>query len=96
MDLASLASPEVDALSRETPILIPIAALEQHGRHMPVVTDSMLVEEIVRRAQEPLRSQILVLPVMWLGPKLDSTRLPPDCVRQWSWRQRRTGAAGHL
>jgi len=67
MELASLTSPEVDALNRNTPVVIPIAALEQHGPHMPVFTDSMLVGEIVRRAHQNLESEILVLPVMWLG-----------------------------
>ncbi len=67
MELISLTSPEVDALSRDTPVVIPIAALEQHGRHMPVFTDSLLVGEVVRRAHEPLQSKVLVLPVMWLG-----------------------------
>ena len=67
MKLATLTSPEIDALSRETPIVIPIAALEQHGSHMPVFTDSLLVEEVVTRSHEQLRAQILVLPVMWLG-----------------------------
>lgn len=67
MDLATLTSPEVDSLSRETPVVIPIAALEQHGRHLPVFTDSMLVTEIVRRAQESMQAQVLVLPVMWYG-----------------------------
>lgn len=67
MKLATLTSPEIAALSRETPIVIPIAALEQHGAHLPVFTDSLLVEEIVRRTHEHLSPQILVLPVMWLG-----------------------------
>lgn len=67
MELISLTSPDVNALSRETPVVIPIAALEQHGSHMPLFTDSMLVGEIVRRAHQGLESQILVLPVMWLG-----------------------------
>ena len=67
MKLATLTSTEIAGLSRETPIVIPIAALEQHGAHLPVFTDSLLVEEVVRRAHEQLSAQILVLPVMWLG-----------------------------
>ena len=31
--------------------MIPTAALEQHGHHLPVFTDSMLVGEITRRAE---------------------------------------------
>lgn len=67
MELAKLTSPDVDALSRDTPIVIPVAALEQHGFHMPVFTDSMLLGEIVRRAEDRLTNQALFLPVMWLG-----------------------------
>ena len=49
MELTDLKWPDVAALSKDTPIVIPVAALEQHGRHMPVFTDSMLLGEIVRR-----------------------------------------------
>ena len=67
MELTKLTWPEVDGLDRDTPVVIPVAALEQHGRHMPVFTDSLLVGEIVRRAHERLSDRILLLPVMWLG-----------------------------
>src|SRR5262245_57427876 len=59
--------PQVKELSKETPVVLPIAALEQHGRHMPVFTDSMLLGEIVRRATEPLGDSVLWAPLMWLG-----------------------------
>ena len=67
VDLATMTWPDVDALSRDTPVVIPVAALEQHGRHMPVFTDSMLLGEIVRRAKERCHSRALFLPLMWLG-----------------------------
>jgi creatinine amidohydrolase len=67
MKLAELNWPQVDALDRDTPVLIPVAALEQHGRHMPLITDSLLLEEIVRRACERLTDPVLVVPLMWLG-----------------------------
>lgn len=67
MDLATMNWPEVDALCRDTPVVIPVAALEQHGRHMPVFTDSMLLGEIVRRAKEDCVDRALFLPLMWLG-----------------------------
>lgn len=59
--------PDVAALDKDTPVLIPIAALEQHGRHMPVFTDSLLLGEVVRRIQEPLKKRVLFTPLMWLG-----------------------------
>ncbi len=67
MRLEQMTWPQVAALSRDTPVAIPIAALEQHGHHLPVFTDSILVGEITRRAEEQLREQVLFAPVMWLG-----------------------------
>src|SRR6516165_4037441 len=59
--------PAVAALSKDTPVVVPIAALEQHGRHLPVFTDSMLLGEIVRRASETLGDRVLWTPLCWLG-----------------------------
>jgi creatinine amidohydrolase len=67
MNLTDLKWPAVAALSRDTPVVIPIAALEQHGRHMPVFTDSMLLGEVVRRTAERMQGRILLAPLMWLG-----------------------------
>ncbi|MDV6032175.1 MAG: creatininase family protein [Phycisphaera sp. RhM] len=67
MELAHLTWPVVDALDRNTPIIVPVAALEQHGRHLPVFTDSMLLGEIVARAHQSFAESTLVAPLMWLG-----------------------------
>jgi creatinine amidohydrolase len=57
----------VAALSKDTPVVVPIAALEQHGRHMPVFTDSMLLGEVVERAAPRLGERVLWAPLFWLG-----------------------------
>jgi creatinine amidohydrolase len=67
MLLAEMTWPEVDALDRNTPIIFPIAALEQHGRHLPVFTDSMLMGEIARRAELEMKGQVVLAPLQWLG-----------------------------
>ena len=67
MELAELKWPDVEALSKDTPVVIPIAAHEQHGRHMPLHTDSLLLGEIVRRAKEQLGDDALFAPLTWLG-----------------------------
>lgn len=67
MDLTDLSSPAVAALSKDTPVVFPIAALEQHGHHLPLFTDSLLLGEIVRRAKEKVGSRVLFAPLMWLG-----------------------------
>jgi creatinine amidohydrolase len=69
MQLSDLKWSDVDKLSRDTPIVLPIAALEQHGRHMPLFTDSLLCGEVVRRASEneKLKDRVVFAPMMWLG-----------------------------
>ena len=67
MLLSEMTWPAVAALSKDTPIVIPTAALEQHGHHLPVFTDSILVGEITRRAEQALAKHVLLTPVMWLG-----------------------------
>jgi creatinine amidohydrolase len=59
--------PAVAALSKDVPVVLPLAALEQHGHHLPVFTDSMLVGEITRRAEGHFEKRVLLAPVMWLG-----------------------------
>lgn len=67
MQLADLKWTDVAAASRDLPIVIPIAALEQHGRHMPLFTDSLLLGEVVRRVADVLNDRVLFAPLMWLG-----------------------------
>lgn len=67
MLLADLAWPAVAALDKNTPVIFPLAALEQHGRHMPVFTDSMLTNELVRRTEATLGERVLFAPLTWLG-----------------------------
>jgi creatinine amidohydrolase len=67
MDLATLTWPDVAQLSPDTPVVIPVAALEQHGHHLPVFTDSMLLGEIIRRVSHPLSDRVLFAPLTWLG-----------------------------
>ncbi len=67
MQLTDLTWPAVQALSKDTPVVFPIAALEQHGRHMPVFTDSLLCGEIIRRTSERLGDRVLFAPLQWLG-----------------------------
>src|SRR5216110_2780101 len=67
MELKELSWPAVEALDKDMPVVFPVAALEQHGHHLPVFTDSMLLGEIIRRATERLKERALFAPLMWLG-----------------------------
>src|SRR6187401_2708664 len=67
MQLADLKWPDIGELGRDVPVVIPVAALEQHGRHMPLFTDSLLLGEVIRRVTERLKDHVLFTPLMWLG-----------------------------
>lgn len=68
MRFTEMTAPEIRALSREeTLVLAPIAACEQHSRHLPVFTDSILVGAVADGVERNLPDQVLLLPVLWLG-----------------------------
>ena len=67
MNLSDIPWPTVAGLSKDTPVIIPVAALEQHGHHMPLFTDSLLLGEVVRRAALRLGDRVLLTPLLWLG-----------------------------
>src|SRR3954453_22716787 len=67
MKLQEMSWPAVAALSRDVPVVVPIAPLGQHGRHLPLFTDSLLLGEVVRRAPERLGDRVLWTPLTWLG-----------------------------
>src|SRR5258708_23239125 len=67
LPLTDLTWPAVQALSKDTPVVFPVAALEQHGGHLPLFTDSLLLGEVIRRAAETMDDRILFAPPLWLG-----------------------------
>ena len=68
MRLAEMTAPEIRKLSRESTLVIaPIAACEQHSLHLPVFTDSILVGAVAEGVERNIPSQVLLLPVLWLG-----------------------------
>jgi creatinine amidohydrolase len=67
MYLHEMTWPDVNDLPRDTPVVFPVAALEQHGHHMPLFTDSFLLGEVVRRVAGRLGNRILLAPLQWLG-----------------------------
>jgi creatinine amidohydrolase len=67
MQLTDMPWPAVQTLDRNTPVVFPVAALEQHGRHLPLFTDSLLLGEVIRRAASRLGDRVLFAPLQWLG-----------------------------
>ncbi|MCA9190534.1 MAG: creatininase family protein [Planctomycetales bacterium] len=67
MLLSELSWPAVERLTKDLPVLIPVAAMEQHGHHLPLFTDSLLLGEIVSRVDQGCQQNVLVTPLMWYG-----------------------------
>ena len=57
---------EIETLTDRV-VVLPLGALEQHGHHLPVLTDSMIGGEIARRAEQELGDTALFLPMLWIG-----------------------------
>lgn len=62
-----LTSPEIDALDRNIPVILPIAATEQHGPHLPLATDRMIAEHFCKSLNARRPGDQLILPVVSVG-----------------------------
>jgi creatinine amidohydrolase len=55
--------------------VLPVGSLEQHGDHLPVGTDSLLVETICVRAADLAEADVIVAPTVWTGLSPHHVRL---------------------
>ncbi len=64
-------APEIRELANEdgSVLVVPIGSIEQHGHHLPVATDSLLVSAVAKLGVERIREDIpvLTLPTFWSG-----------------------------
>lgn len=67
MNWSTLRRGQIDALDRRAPVVVPVAAIEQHGEHLPVGTDTMIVEAIVQRLDRALEGRLLIGPTLAVG-----------------------------
>ncbi|HKP23914.1 MAG TPA: creatininase family protein [Dongiaceae bacterium] len=71
-----LTSAEIGALDRErTVVILPLGAVEQHGNHMPLGTDTLLAEAVSRAAAEA-SGDAVVMPPPWYGFSAHHMRFP--------------------
>ena len=68
MRFAEMTAPEIRGVDRDRAVLVaPIAACEQHSRHLPVITDTVLVGAVADGLEAARPDRVLLLPVQWLG-----------------------------
>lgn len=71
MKLIELSWPEVAALDRDkTVVLIPTGAVEQHGPHLPLGTDTYLATAAAEEIAVACNDIALVTPCLWMGASL--------------------------
>ncbi|MDA3920540.1 MAG: creatininase family protein [Salinisphaera sp.] len=76
---SSLTSPELLALAHVDPVaVLPVAAIEQHGAHLPLATDviigdGLLASACERLAREPGLTPVICLPTCPIGASLEHT-----------------------
>ena len=56
--------------------VVPLGSMEQHGHHLPLLTDTLIGTEIVRRAEQALGDAALFLPMLWVGASDHHLRFP--------------------
>ncbi|SRR5690606_37418077 len=60
--------PEIEALDKDrVVVVVPIASLEQHGYHLPLLTDTFLATTVAERVHDRMADRILLTPTLWLG-----------------------------
>ncbi|MCA9246199.1 MAG: creatininase family protein [Planctomycetales bacterium] len=51
----------------QTLVVLPLAASEQHGPHLPTGTDTIICQAVAEAVEAQLADRILLLPSLWLG-----------------------------
>jgi len=64
--------------AEHTVAVLPVAAVEQHGPHLPLATDALINEGIITATLErlPRSSAVLVLPALDVGTSLEHADFP--------------------
>lgn len=75
---AELTTAEFAALDRETIAVLPVAAIEQHGPHLAVVTDTAIGEGMIGEviARLPADLPLVILPTQQIGKSNEHLRSP--------------------
>ncbi|HVK22382.1 MAG TPA: creatininase family protein [Actinokineospora sp.] len=71
-----LTSPDLGAVDRGVPVVLPIGAVEQHGPHLPVGTDRIVAEAIASDLDSRVGADALVLPPIAVGCSDHHTDFP--------------------
>ena len=65
----NLTTEDIAKLSRNTVLIVPFSAIEQHGSHLPVSTDKIIIDKIIKKLcmKNQKRQDFVVLPNFCIG-----------------------------
>ena len=78
-DLMKSTWKEIDELNKsKTLIIAPIASIEQHGLHLPVSTDYLIMQAIIEHLleEEIVEMEYLILPIIQFGLNTEHKKFP--------------------
>jgi len=55
---------QLDAFDRRSPVILPTAAVEQHGEHLPLGTDCIITNAITHGLDQAMDRKILIMPTV--------------------------------
>lgn len=68
MKFHEMTSGQLESIKHDQVVLIlPIAAIEQHGPHLPTGTDTIICDAVAQAVEQRHIDSVLLLPTMWLG-----------------------------
>ncbi|MCD6514757.1 MAG: creatininase family protein [Candidatus Odinarchaeota archaeon] len=61
-----------------TIVVLPVGSVEQHGPHLPLLTDSIIASELITKAKEIVKDEInvIVLPILTYGCSYEHMDFP--------------------
>lgn len=97
---SALTGPELATIAARDPVaLLPVAAIEQHGPHLPLATDVIIGNGIIEAAERrlaaaPAALDLVVMPGLTLGASLEHSHFPGTLTLSADQAIAQTHAAG--
>jgi creatinine amidohydrolase len=77
VDMQTLTWPEAAELAETSAVgLIPTGAMEQHGPHLPLITDTIIARHLAEEIAERISEPVIVTPVVAVGLSSHHTGFP--------------------
>lgn len=57
-------------------VVVPLGALEQHGRHLPLGVDGYLIQALAEAAEQTMPERVMLLPAVWMGHSPHHMKFP--------------------